>query len=751
MGTKTLTNVRCLEDLIGRAPTACLRSFTGITECQAAFRDLQWPADDADVRRTLLDALKRQRKDPLAAAEREAWRIERLSSPRGAQVLTASAELLNDNELFAAFAEQPGGELARAIWMRTHSAATCRIFEVAESILTTGDLRGGKKLYDAYEIPSESAPAFVWTEKVKSALETHLAKAMKLDAQPEVVHIELEDEPAQGRKSKVHYLVIRFAGNQVGAVKVEEGRREAFWYYPARDATLVYSPDRRCVEAFAHNLALRAPMANVLATHGFKAPLSHRPLNRARYDLSPFARPLKDYRPQLEAGKVERLYVTEAKALLGHGYDKVTIEIGNGAELHDVIGARWGNHPFVAANMLLKVTLGADVVFKGETAETPLSITVAKPGRCSLHSERDSRIRVAGEQLLEHLGVRRRLQPGVAEPTPPFLLGACRLLEQAVSPIHGFALREMGVDIEAFSDEGVLIEGDRITTLEVESTPGATFEVTLERCADGQHVRYRDPTTGIDVMEPADLARRWTVDRKWLREELLSALGSQLIGAKSTHLNDDPVFLGEIKIDGQAVAIYFAARMASERSYRHVDATLRQQPRSVPGIVLTASTEPMPFAGVNVVIPIEAVLGQGEDRPTIDHDVLAVVYRSEEHTARGGASVGIRVSPDGNSGTLTIPGKAAWPVTGRMKVVVLERLVKAHHTGPSHLITAVLLDGSGCASLEGLFGRGTIWREYIEKVPNARAWRLRLGAVDPTNPEYIDSEETGEIGLSDRS
>ncbi len=94
----------------------------------------------------------------------------------------------------------------------------------------------------------------------------------------------------------------------------------------------------------------------------------------------------------------------------------------------------------------------------------------------------------------------------------------------------------------------------------------------------------------------------------------------------------------------------------------------------------------------------------------------------------------------GNSGTLTIPGKAAWPVTGRMKVVVLERLVKAHHAGPSHLITAVLLDGSGCASLEGLFGRGSVWREYIEKVPNTRAWRLRLGPLDPASPEDDESD-----------
>jgi hypothetical protein len=40
--------------------------------------------------------------------------------------------------------------------------------------------------------------------------------------------------------------------------------------------------------------------------------------------------------------------------------------------------------------------------------------------------------RLVGAMLLEHLGVRRRLQPGVAE--PPFLLGACRLPMGPVDP-----------------------------------------------------------------------------------------------------------------------------------------------------------------------------------------------------------------------------------------------------------------------------------------------------------------------------
>jgi hypothetical protein len=101
--------------------------------------------------------------------------------------------------------------------------------------------------------------------------------------------------------------------------------------------------------------------------------------------------------------------------------------------------------------------------------------------------------------------------------------------------------------------------------------------------------------------------------------------------------------------------------------------------------------------------------------------------------------MGIRVSSDGNSGTLTIPGKAAWLVTGLMKVVV-ERLVNTHHVGPSHLITAVLHNGSGCSSLDGLFGRETVWCEYIEKVPITRAWLLRLWPLVPASPEDDESD-----------
>lgn len=327
-----------------------------------------------------------------------------------------------------------------------------------------------------------------------------------------------------------------------GRVHAANRNRRSFCYFPARDATLIYAPHRKVVEVYAHTLSTRAPLANVLSKHGFKMPLSNRPLNRSRYDLSRFALPLKDEKPRLDGAKVERLYLTEAKALLGHSTDAVSLHIDSGAELHDVIGGRWSDHPFSQPGAILGVTLVADLVFDGETTETPLSIVLAEPGRCSLQSEKDQRLRHAGTQLLEALGVLKPLHPGSGVDDPNLVLQVARLLECAVSPMDGFALAQLGIDIDRFEDEGIITEGDRITEKVVDLADGERFTVKLERCADANQVRYRDPLTGTDVVIPAKHARRWKVHLNWLREEIITALGSALQGMRGKHLDEEPVY-----------------------------------------------------------------------------------------------------------------------------------------------------------------------------------------------------------------
>ncbi|MDF1483190.1 hypothetical protein [Extensimonas sp. H3M7-6] len=738
MGKKTLTNAHCLLDLIEKAPASVIKAFSGLPECQALARGFDWSQDAASLPSALIEHVRHLRKDQRDPAEREALRVLRLASPRGAQILTTVADQLNDSALIATFLAQDGGEIGRSVWMRTHSDEAARLFDVAESILNTGDIRGNKRLYDAFDVPCDDAPPFIWNDSVKKELEAQLTSAMRLGEPCEVVYVPLADEKKNGDTKTTHYLVVRFAGDQVTAVQVVNRNRKSFCYFPARDATLVYAPDRKVVEVYAHTLSTRAPLANVLSKHGFKAPLSNRPLNRSRYDLSRFALPLKDEKPRLDGAKVERLYLTEAKALLGHSTDAVSLHIDSGVELHDVISGRWGDHPFSQPGAILGVTLVADLVFEDETTETSLSIVLAEPGRCSLQGEKDLRLRQAGTQLLEALGVLKPLHPGSGVDDPNLVIQVARLLECATSPMDGFALAQLGIDIDRFEDEGIITEGDRITEKVVDLADGERFSVQLERCADANHVRYRDPLTGTDVILPAKHARRWKVHLNWLREEIITALGTALQGVRGKHLDDEPVFLGEIDIDGHAVALYFAAKLSSERQYARVDTALRLHPRSTPGIVLTTASIPFPFAGTNVVIPIEDVVSATGAKTAIDAARLKVAYRHGQLAAMGGTSVNLQVSSDGYAAVLNIPGKAPWRVTGKGKITVLQRLVDAYSAG-THVNTKKLMEDTGCLSPANLFSKTSPWKNYLAKVKGAHAWQLNLPILD--TPVDDDDEE----------
>jgi hypothetical protein len=323
-----------------------------------------------------------------------------------------------------------------------------------------------------------------------------------------------------------------------------------------------------------------------------------------------------------------------------------------------------------------------------------------------------------------------------------------RLIECAASPMDGFALDKLGIDIERLQDEGILVEGERISDIVVTLDDSAPMKLPLERCTDADKVRYRDPLTGNDVVLPARLARRWKVQLDWLREELITALGSALKGPHSRHLDDEPVFLGEMDIDGHAVALYFAAKMSSERQYARVDAALRLRPRAVPGIVLTTASIPFPFAGTNVVIPIEDVLSDGGDGSAIDTTRLKVAYRHGQLAAMGGTTVSLKVSADGYSATLYLPGKAPWKVTNKAKIAVLQRLVDAYTAGTPHVNTKKLMEDTGCASPANLFSKSSPWRDYLVKVEGAYAWQLNLPTLDAPvddNPE-VKTEEAAMAG-----
>jgi len=313
--------------------------------------------------------------------------------------------------------------------------------------------------------------------------------------------------------------------------------------------------------------------------------------------------------------------------------------------------------------------------------------------------------------------------------------------------MDGFALAQLGIDIDRFEDEGIITEGDRITEKVVDLADGERFTVKLERCADPNQVRYRDPLTGMDVVLPAKHARRWKVHLNWLREEIITALGSALHGVRGKHVDEEPVFLGELDIDGHAVPMYFAAKMSGDRQYARVDTALRLHPRPVPGIVLTTASIPFPFAGTNVVIPIEDVVSPTGAKSAIDTARLQVAYRHGQLAAMGGTSVSLKVSADGYAAVLYIPGKAPWKVTGKGKIAVLQRLVDAYHAG-THVNTKKLMEDTGCLSPSNLFSKTSPWKNYLAKVKGAHAWQLNLPILNAPVDDDGGAVEAVEVVLT---
>ncbi len=340
------------------------------------------------------------------------------------------------------------------------------------------------------------------------------------------------------------------------------------------------------------------------------------------------------------------------------------------------------------------------------------------------------------------------LQQGSGVDDPNLVMQVARLLECATSPMDGFALAQLGIDIDRFEDEGIITEGDRITEKVVDLADGERFTVKLERCADASQVRYRDPLTGNDIELPAKHARRWKVHLAWLREEIITALGTALQGARGKHLDEEPVFLGEIDVDGHPVALFFAANLSNERQYVKGDTALRLRPRAFPGIVLTTASIPFLFAGTNVVIAIEDVLASGQSGTAIDTVRLKVAYRHGQRAAMGGTAVSLKVSPDGYAAVLYIPGKAPWHVTSKDKIAVLQRLVDAYSSGTPHVNTKILMAGTNYTTPANLFPKNSHWRDYLVKVKGPHAWQLHLPMLADPVDEDESKAETEAVALT---
>lgn len=739
MSRHSYKNIRNIITLIESAPIASLRSI--LVWPIAASLNSASAATDTMLR---VSALEAARTIPDASIlEFEATRINTLFSARGAELMQVAADQLAfaDEAALESFRNQPD-TLGRAIWLRIYAED---VFSRIESLYQADHYRGMPKMYEAFEIRDEKLPAFKWTDEVRGKLETIINEKLQLDEPCEIVHVEMEDarnDPAG--PILLHYLIVRHAGPTTSVWAMQNRRRKPIYYHPALEATIIYDRGRRTVEVFARDRDKRPEIAEAFSQAGFDRPLSDKPLTRLRYNLGRFRRPLGDALPQVAGGRLLRLWVEEMTVGLGNSRHRITLRVFGDGCIHDVAGKHLGaSNPFSEISWISRVVLVMDVLFDGETVARKLPVVFSEPNRCNLKNQEDARLRVFGERVLTVLGVLQQVATDEGLEDGTILGSALRLLEQPETRIDAFTLARMGIDIEALVKDGMLVEGEHLEEVIVEIEPAdGDIRVVKARVdwLSGQG-SFAHPVTGVRESLPEALVRNFRVERDWLRERVLDMLAGLLKLPGGDPDEEEPVFLGEITINGGRVPIYLASRLGHDRHYNRADIKLRRE-GGAPGIALTTTASGVrEFVGRCIVVPLADVIATGEGgRPTIDAEKIAIRYRRGRSLAVASATVDLIQSGDGHTATLVIPGKDPWSVTGHKQIMILRRLVDAHRSGNTAVAVKDLMDGTGCDSPQQAFRKDSPWRDYIEKVRGVRgAWRLNtqasVGTSDPVGED----------------
>lgn len=226
----------------------------------------------------------------------------------------------------------------------------------------------------------------------------------------------------------------------------------------------------------------------------------------------------------------------------------VTLHIRERADLHDVAEQNFGqDNAFRHVSWISRATLVIEVHLAGSRCVRQFPVTFSEPHRCSLQSQRDERLRRAGEAVLTALGVLKPVRAVRPSQAMNVLRAAIRLVERNSQSVDGVALQGAELDVDALLDAGLLIEGDHLDHVTVEVADGDTRSVPLKATTDPEVWCWEDPGTGETQKLPVRFAHRYRIDRGWLREWLTDAVAANPQVPGGDHGNDEPAFLGELR------------------------------------------------------------------------------------------------------------------------------------------------------------------------------------------------------------
>lgn len=603
------------------------------------------------------------------------------------------------------------------------------LFDVAERYFYSEHHRNYGRVYEAYDVDCEDLTEFKWGEDKCQALENRLRERLGLAGNCLVHYLPFDEHSPNGEKLTAHLFLIRHAGpNSSVRHTGDDLSLKPIFFRPPVEATVLFQPERKQVEVYAHVQSQRYLIASAFVEIGMAQDLSQRPVSLRRYDLSRFYQSLA--LPQEPAHRLDLtdVRVTEVEARPQNFKRVFHLKVAQDDDIEQAaIDDLGDNHIFRRASQISRVVI--NLRFEREGKDINLPITLSAPNRCNLASRRDPRDRELGFAVLEAYGISQATAPLDRSGEAQLFHIMLRLYESDIAEVRQTQLKAWGADVDMLLAAGFLAPMGRAQTVMLHSDEGVVRELRVRPA--GNRMVADDPDTGESFHVDSHDLVRYAVKKEWVLERVVKGLRGAMRMSPRPKRDAPIVKLGDLDLGAAEVPVYLARRLDRLEVVAEVDRHLRGLGQIGYGLVLTATAQVPEFLAANVVVRLQDVMQSSEEGLAIDQAALMQALRDGRDHAKAASTVDLRVSCDlagQEQATLIIPGKDPFPLQGQ-QVLLVQRLLQAHRDGVFSVQGKDLFEGMGSNHPSQLF-KGDVWKTYIDHPPGkSRGWTLLTDPV----------------------
>lgn len=700
---KTFKNGISLHRLLEAAPLTALASFLTTTdkgEYAAIFSKLPWQSvegdgSEKDLRTQLIDIGNELQVDVAVPLDRHAQRVLTLAEGRGVESVTRVAPKISIPAQIDEFSAQLDA-IGRSIWLYQFQAV---LFDEAESLFYADHYRNFGRMYEAFEIDTDTSASFVWDDAVKHALETQVQSKLVLTGRCTLTHLEVTGKDKDGHVQLQHLVIVRHGGplSSVAFFEEADGSRGDRYYRPLNEATLLFSPAEGVIEVYSPSPSVRQQVATCFAEIGLKIDLSDRPLTLKQYNFSRFLTSLNLSTPTVPGFDIENLAVVDVDVRPDNPKHRAGLKVTIDDDIEEVAQALFGqDHLFRRATSIARIVIAVRYRQHNSQEAKTLNITLSEPNRCNLRSNRDPVQRDLGYTLLTEWGILHQVKPLKPDQEHALFPAMLHLFDQTKKEVPGQFFLSRGIDSQALLDGGFIERRGRYVTLLLDNE-GTTHEVKVRSTGKPGVICYSDPVDGSTVELPAAAVEKYAIRRDWLDETVLKRLKDHLVMVNLTRLDDQLTYLGEVQLGTEVAPCYLARDLRTPSTLQRLDILLRAKSDKGIGLVLSAGRDHPLCLGANVVAAVADLLTDASNAALLDIERIASAYSHGKQLARGGMVVDL-VKKDNYSATLYIPGKPPLPLVGMKAIAFFQALVGAYQHGSPGVPTKQLMTAAGSAS-----------------------------------------------------